>query len=75
VPTTTALNYAKLAADPQWFIPKVNGCRYISSWIAVKLRWNLAVDRREHEAIAKLATSCPDEKVTVTPARMARPVA
>ena len=70
VPTTTALNYAKLADDPQRYIPKVNACRYILSWIAVKLRWNMSDDQREHDAIAKVAKGCPDTKLTVTRAKI-----
>lgn len=70
VPTTTALNYAKLADDPQRYVPKVDACRYISSWIAVKLRWNLTVDRREHDAIATVAMSCPDARIMVARAKV-----
>lgn len=70
VPTTTALNYAKLADDPQRYVPTVNACRYISSWLAVKLRWNLSVDQREHDAIAKVAKRCPDTRLTVTRAKI-----
>ena len=69
VPTTTALNYVKLADDPQSYVPKVNRCRYIASWLAVKLRWNLSADQREHDAIARIAKVCPDSKLTVTRAK------
>jgi hypothetical protein len=65
VPTTTALNYSKVADDPQWYVPKVNACRYISSWVAVKLRWNMTVDQREKAAIDKVVKKCPDAKLTV----------
>ncbi|MBC7594311.1 MAG: HNH endonuclease [Kineosporiaceae bacterium] len=65
VPTTTALNYAKLADDPSRFIPAINACRYILSWVAVKLRWNLTVDQREYEAITIVAKSCPNTKIVV----------
>ena len=65
VPTTTALNYAKLADDPSLFIPAINACRYILAWIAVKLRWNLTVDQREYKAITIVAKSCPNTRVVV----------
>lgn len=65
VPTTTALNYVKLADDPQRYVPGVNACRYISSWVAVKLRWDLTVDRREHDSIATVADNCPDTELVV----------
>lgn len=70
VPTTTALNYAKLADDPQSYVPSANACRYISSWLAVKLRWGLSADRREHDAIVRVAGDCPDTALTVTTATL-----
>ena len=69
VPTTTALNYAKLADDPAAYVPRVNACRYVASWVAVKLRWGLTVDRREHDAIAKVVASCPDTTLEIRRAR------
>lgn len=71
VPITTALNYDKLADDPQRYIPRVNVCRYISSWIAVKLRWDLSVDHPERDAIAKVARDCPNDTLTVSRAKVA----
>lgn len=70
VPTTTSLNYEKLAGDPPSYIPKVNACRYITSWIAVKLRWDLSVDLREHDAIAKVAKGCPDVRLILAAAKV-----
>lgn len=70
VPTTTALNYSKIADDPQWYIPKVNACKYIASWIAVKGRWNMTVDQREKDAIDNVMKGCPDSKLTITRAKI-----
>ena len=70
VPTTTALNYSKVADDPRWYVPKVNACKYIASWIAVKGRWNMTVDKREKEAIDKVMKGCPDSKLTITRAKI-----
>lgn len=70
VPTTTSLNYDKVADDPQWYIPKVNKCKYIASWIAVKGRWNMTVDQREKDAIDKVMKKCPDSKLTITRAKI-----
>jgi hypothetical protein len=70
VPTTTDLNYAKVADDPQWYVPKVNACKCIAAWIAVKGRWNMTVDKREKEAIDKVMNGCPDSKLTITRAKI-----
>ncbi|GAA3527977.1 hypothetical protein GCM10022234_26480 [Aeromicrobium panaciterrae] len=70
VPTTTDLNYAKVADDPQWYVPKVNQCKYIAAWIAVKGRWNMTVDKREKEAIDAVMKGCPDSKLTITRAKI-----
>jgi hypothetical protein len=70
VPTTTALNYAKLADDPQWYVPKLSACRYIGSWVAVKLRWNMTVDPREKAAIDRVVKGCPNSTLTVRRARI-----
>lgn len=70
VPTTTSLNYDKLADDPQWYVPKVNRCKYIASWIAVKARWGLTVDQREKDAIDRVMKKCPSSKLTITRAKV-----
>ncbi|WP_332641725.1 lamin tail domain-containing protein [Aeromicrobium sp.] len=70
VPTTSDLNYDKVADDPQWYVPKVNKCKYIASWIAVKARWSMTVDQREKEAIDRVMKGCPDRKLTITRAKI-----
>lgn len=69
VPITTAVNYAKLADDPASYLPAVNACRYVAAWVAVKLRWSLTADQREHEVISKVARGCPDVRLEVRKAR------
>ncbi|MFG3371236.1 HNH endonuclease family protein [Streptomyces sp. NPDC048156] len=41
-------------------------CEYIADWIAVKVRWQLAVDPSEEAAPAENATRCPNAPVKVT---------
>jgi hypothetical protein len=43
-------------------------CRYAAEWTATKLRWNLTADDTEHATLNDLATACPDQTVTYTPA-------
>ncbi|WP_413755070.1 hypothetical protein [Streptomyces sp. MMBL 11-3] len=38
-------------------------CTYATDWVATKLRWQLAVDEREHAALAELAEGCGQERV------------
>ncbi|CAN5336513.1 HNH endonuclease family protein [soil metagenome] len=65
VPTTNAVNDDKEADDPPGFIPSKNVCRYVQAWIAVKLRWDLSADAREHRALASLVADCPDSAMNV----------
>ena len=46
---TAGINEAKGADDPSlWMPPNTDyRCAYIASWIAIKARWELTVDRRE----------------------------
>lgn len=34
-------------------------CPYAAEWTATKLRWDLAADEAEHEALLGLAAECP----------------
>lgn len=43
-------------------------CRYAAEWTGTKLRWNLTVGGIEHAALNDLASVCPDQTVTYTPA-------
>ncbi|MFE4016420.1 MULTISPECIES: hypothetical protein [unclassified Streptomyces] len=44
-------------------------CTYAADWVATKLRWALAADREEKNALAKIAAGCPDTTVSYTPAQ------
>ncbi len=43
-------------------------CRYAAEWTATKLRWGLAVDPAEHEALFQIATQCATTTFTYEPA-------
>ena len=40
-------------------------CTYVTEWVVVKVRWNLAVDSAEKSALRTVLTRCPARTVTV----------
>ncbi|MFF1569215.1 HNH endonuclease family protein [Streptomyces sp. NPDC058293] len=64
-------NRSKADQDPSTSMPPFEGdrCAYIADWIAVKVRWQLAIDPSEEAALAENATRCPNAPVKVTLAR------
>ncbi|MFI0977797.1 hypothetical protein ACH4SP_12400 [Streptomyces sp. NPDC021093] len=44
-------------------------CAYLANWVAVKLRWQLAVDPAEAHSLAQSAVTCPNAPIKVTLAR------
>ncbi|WP_326771239.1 hypothetical protein [Streptomyces sp. NBC_01445] len=44
-------------------------CEYIADSIAMKVRWQLAIDPSEEEVLVENATRCPNAPVKVTLAR------
>ncbi|MFD4475870.1 HNH endonuclease family protein [Streptomyces sp. NPDC058471] len=72
VAVTARTNRSKADQDPsQWLPPLPDAhCRYVSEWAATKLRWDLAADPAELDAIAVFASGqCKDTTVTYTAAR------
>lgn len=53
-------NSAKSDRDPADWLPPMAAarCTFIADWLAIKVRWDLAVDQREHDALATLAADC-----------------
>ncbi|MFC9529043.1 HNH endonuclease family protein [Streptomyces sp. NPDC056975] len=64
-------NRSKADQDPSTWMPPFDGdrCAYITDWITVKVRWQLAIDPSEEAALAENAARCPNAPVTVTLAR------
>ncbi|HSW42793.1 MAG TPA: HNH endonuclease family protein [Patescibacteria group bacterium] len=60
-------NRSKSDRDPaQWLPPLASfHCTYATDWVAVKVRWRLSVDSREHAALRRILTACPARTVTV----------
>ncbi len=53
-------NDGKSDLEPADWLPAVAAarCNYLADWLAIKVRWGLSVDQREHDAIASLAAPC-----------------
>ncbi|MFB4420621.1 HNH endonuclease family protein [Streptomyces sp. QL37] len=71
VAVTARTNRQKADQDPaQWLPPAPEAhCRYVGEWVATKLRWQLAADTTELDALKVLAEGpCEDSVVSYTPA-------
>ncbi|WP_328863067.1 HNH endonuclease family protein [Streptomyces sp. NBC_00306] len=71
VAVTARTNRQKSDQDPaEWMPPAPDAqCRYVGEWVATKLRWQLAVDAAELEALKVFAEGpCQDGVVSYTPA-------
>ena len=62
-----SVNQAKSDQDPAEWIPPSDSavCRYVAEWVAVKIRWRLAVDTAEKAALTSYADSCSNVTITV----------
>ncbi|WP_404200089.1 HNH endonuclease family protein [Streptomyces tauricus] len=65
VAVTARSNRSKSDQDPaDWQPPLADArCTYATDWVATKLRWQLAVDDRERDALTELAAGCGQETV------------
>ncbi|MFK4071947.1 HNH endonuclease family protein [Streptomyces sp. NPDC029674] len=70
VAVTARSNRSKSDQDPaEWQPPLADArCTYTTDWVATKLRWGLAVDKAERQALRKLAAGCGQERVEYEPA-------
>ena len=55
-----AINQSKGAGDPAQWLPPVSAfrCDYARIWVAIKLRWQLAVDPDELDVLEAILASC-----------------
>jgi hypothetical protein len=72
VAVTDDVNQSKSDQDPADWVPDLRRCRYVREWVAVKLRWQLAVDRPEREALRDRVAGCKNPVVRVHLARVVR---
>lgn len=65
VAVSISSNSSKSDADPATWLPTFERCRYVADWVAVKIRWSLAVDLAEQTALRNVAAGCPATALTV----------
>ncbi|MCW2857483.1 MAG: endonuclease [Marmoricola sp.] len=58
-------NESKGDRDPSQWMPSHGRCRYITYWVAVKIRWRLTVTTAEKSALTRIAAQCPNTVLTV----------
>ncbi|WP_335755586.1 hypothetical protein [Streptomyces sp. 3211] len=68
------MNRSKADKDPAQWLPQASGCHreYAAQWTVTKLRWNLAADDAERQALLGVAEDCPQTAVVYESARNAR---
>lgn len=59
VAVTSSSNRSKSDDDPARWLPDLDRCAYIASWLHIKTKYQLSVDQAEHDAIASVASTCP----------------
>src|SRR5690242_4900356 len=64
---TDNVNQAKGDKDPAEWMPSYSParCRYVTEWVAVKIRWRLTVDSAEKSALTSIAGGCTNTTLTV----------
>jgi hypothetical protein len=67
VGVTDTMHSAKASKDPAEWLPPVSSarCRYVRSWVAIKIRWWLTVDQAEKNKLVSLGNGCPNDPLTV----------
>jgi hypothetical protein len=65
---TARTNRSKAGQDPAEWLPPASDqfCRYIGEWIGTKLRWDLAVDKAELDALKTFADGPCEEPSSTT---------
>ncbi|WP_330294240.1 HNH endonuclease family protein [Streptomyces sp. NBC_00503] len=66
ITVTAKSNRAKADKGPaDWMPPAAEyACTYVTGWVETKLRWGLAADDREREALLGLAEDCPGANIS-----------
>jgi hypothetical protein len=59
VAVTSSSNQSKSDDDPARWLPTGDRCGYVTTWVRIKKKYNLSVDKAEHDAIASVLANCP----------------
>lgn len=65
VGVTDSVNQSKSDQDLAEWLPDQQQCRYLEEYVAVKIRWALAVDSSEKTAMDDLAATCSNSTIAV----------
>ncbi|THA45661.1 HNH endonuclease family protein [Streptomyces sp. A1136] len=70
IAVSAASNRSKADKDPAEWLPSDGAyhCTYAATWVGTKLRWDLAVDDAERQALLGLAEDCATTTVVYEPA-------
>ncbi|MFB7104574.1 hypothetical protein [Streptomyces hydrogenans] len=70
ITVTAASNRSKADKDPAEWLPSDASyhCSYAATWVGTKLRWDLAADEAERDALLGLAEEGPATVVAYEPA-------
>ncbi|MGW4506831.1 HNH endonuclease family protein [Streptomyces sp. NPDC004436] len=70
IAVSAASNRSKADKDPAEWLPSDGSyhCTYAATWVGTKLRWDLAVDDAERQALLGLAEDCAATTVVYEPA-------
>jgi hypothetical protein len=58
-------NRSKGDRDPSGWMPALGKCRYVTDWVAVKVRWGLSVNPAEKSKLLAVAGNCANAAITV----------
>jgi Protein of unknown function (DUF1524) len=67
VAVTDNVNQSKGDRDVAEWLPDLHVCRYVRDWVAVKLRWGLAVDPAEKAELRRQARRCGNRVIGFAP--------
>lgn len=65
VAISASSNRSKSDQDPAEWMPQLGACKYITQWVAVKIRWRLKVDGAEKRFLAQQASDCRNVEIKV----------
>lgn len=65
VAVSASSNRSKSDQDPAEWMPQLGKCKYITQWVAVKLRWRLKVDGAEKRFLTQKASGCRNVVIKV----------
>ena len=71
IAVSASSNRSKSASDPWLWMPSVRSyrCQYINDWVAIKYRWNLAVDPTEKRDLVAKLRGCSGRTFVLRPSK------